>query len=92
MNYPVESHLEVQTSIFKILSRTLQINEFLKLEPEAQRVTLEDAERLLFSPDVLMVNKRSLLTYLQVFDRASVSDGVKDLATAIIDKWNEVPI
>lgn len=92
MNYPVESHTEVQASIFKILSRTLQINEFLKLEPEAQRMTLEDAERLLFSPDVLMVNKRSLLTYLQVFDRSSVSDGVKAVATAIIDRWNDVPI
>lgn len=92
MNYPVESPIETQASIFRILSRTLQIAEFIKLEPEAQRLTLEETQRLLFSQHVLMVNKRSILTYLQVFSTAEVSNGVKALAAAIIDKWDDAPL
>lgn len=87
-----ETPTETQASIFRILSRTLQVSEFIQLEPEAQRLTLEETQRLLFSQHVLMVNKRSLLAYLQIFEAAPVGDAVKDVARSILADWDKAPL
>lgn len=87
-----ETKAEVSGSIFKILSRTLQLQNFVKLEPEAQRLTLEETRSLLFDGSVLPVNKRALICYLSDFSEEKTSSEVMAIVQSIFDAWHDDPL
>ena len=45
-----ETPAEVAIAIFNILSRSLQINNFCEMEPEAQNLTLDEVENAAEKP------------------------------------------
>lgn len=87
----LETQAETMAGIFAVVSRTLKLDEFIKLEPEAQRVTLEDTARLLKGKDTPMTSKRQLISYLEVLG-SNGADNVKPIVLAILNDWNSAPL
>ena len=77
---------------FATLSRTLQMAQFISLEPEAQEATLAEAHALMFGQCVPFTVKRQLLEFLKVLETCPK---VGEKATAMISKslteWNNPP-
>lgn len=84
-----ETPTELQRGIFQTLSRSLRIEGFKSLEPEAQVLTLEEASNLLKSSLVPMTNKRQLISYLELL--AKDCEEMSDRVQLILDDWNTAP-
>lgn len=76
---------------FRLLSKTLKVAEFLKLEPEARLQTLEEAIALLNNKQTPDTDVRRLANYLRALQDADVGeDAIARIKEGLVG-WDFAP-
>ena len=85
MNSTAEINQIMNVAIFNLLNRTLQLDSFLGLLPEAQLATLIEAEDLLKDPEVEHDARSQLLQLITAIAACSSLTGeAKERAIALV--------
>lgn len=76
---------------FKLLSKTLKISVFTKLEPEAQAKTLEEAIALLSDEQTPNTDVRRLANYLRALQDLELSEELQGAISVGLTGWDFAP-